>query len=73
MKRIVAAMLLALALSACGSLQRAPEPQQPKRPPVPSWIMEPAPNLRAMLDKIISPYSTESTKQSPALERVKTN
>ena len=74
MKRIVFATALILALSACASLEPAPASQvQPKRPPVPAWILEPGPNLIQLLDALISPYEKESTEQAPSLPPAKTN
>ncbi|AUZ19842.1 hypothetical protein AL509_29650 [Achromobacter xylosoxidans] len=34
----------------------------PKPAPPPAWIMEPAPNLIQLLDRIISPSGLESNK-----------
>lgn len=73
MKRIAYVTACALALSACASLEPARPCQTPKAPPVPAWILEPGPNLRNLLDKLISPYETESTKSTLSSPPVKTN
>ena len=74
MKQTVFVIVCAMALSACASLEPAPASQvQPKRPPVPAWILEPGPNLIQLLDALISPYEKESTEQAPSLPPAKTN
>ena len=73
MKRLAFVIVLTLALSACASLEPAPESVKPKAPPVPAWILEPGPNLIQLLDALISPYATESTEQAPSLPPAKTN
>ena len=73
MKQTVFVIVCAMALSACASLEPAPVLAAPKPPPVPAWILEPGPNLRNLLDALISPYEKESTEQAPSLPPAKTN
>ena len=53
-----------LAASGCTSLPSAPPPavECPTPEPAPAWVMEPAPNLILLLDRIISPSDLESSK-----------
>ncbi|MNL49383.1 Lipoprotein Rz1 precursor [compost metagenome] len=57
-------LMLTLAASGCTSLPPAPPPavECPKPEPPPAWVMEPAPNLIHLLDRIISPSGLESSK-----------
>ncbi|KNE28228.1 hypothetical protein AFM18_08700 [Achromobacter spanius] len=50
-------LMLILGASGCTSLPPAPPPavECPKPEPAPAWVMEPAPNLIPLLDRIISP------------------
>lgn len=56
-KMIVFAMTLTLGVSGCMSAPRVQPPavECPKPAPPPAWVMEPAPNLIPLLDRIISP------------------
>jgi len=53
-----------LAASGCTSLQPAPPlaVECPTPEPAPAWVMEPAPNLIQLLDRIISPSGQESSE-----------
>ncbi|AZS78600.1 hypothetical protein ELS24_09185 [Achromobacter spanius] len=57
-------LMLMLGASGCTSLPVAPPPavECPKPEPAPAWVMEPAPNLIQLLDRIISPSGQESSK-----------
>lgn len=57
-------LMLMLGASGCTSLSPAPPPavECPKPEPAPAWVMEPAPNLIQLLDRIISPFGLESGK-----------
>ncbi len=56
-KTMLCGLTLMLAASGCTSLPPAPPPavECPKEEPPPAWVMEPAPNLIQLLDRIISP------------------
>ncbi|CUK12881.1 Lipoprotein Rz1 precursor [Achromobacter xylosoxidans] len=56
-KTRVCGLMLMLGASGCTSVPPAPLPavECPKPAPPPAWIMEPAPNLIPLLDRIISP------------------
>lgn len=76
MKPSAYVIALLLVLSGCASLQPAPNllpGSAPKQRPVPAWILEPEPSLTPLLDKLISPYATESTESTPSLPPAKTN
>ncbi len=57
-------LMLILGASGCSSLPPAPPPavEGPKPEPPPAWVMEPAPNLILLLDRIISPSGLESSE-----------
>lgn len=55
LKPIVYALALPMALAGCASVPNVPQQACPA-PVVPAWVLEPAPSLLPMLDKIISPY-----------------
>ncbi|MGB3433557.1 Rz1 family lipoprotein [Achromobacter sp.] len=57
-------LMLMLGASGCTSLPPAPPPavECPKPEPPPAWVMEPAPSLILLLDRIISPFELESGK-----------
>ncbi len=57
-------LMLMLAASGCTSLPPAPPPavECPKPEAPPAWVMEPAPNLIQLLDRIISPSGLEFSK-----------
>ncbi|MCH2546226.1 MAG: Rz1 family lipoprotein [Alphaproteobacteria bacterium] len=59
-KTAILCAMLSLAVSACTSKPVAP--QCPKLPPVPAWVMQPAPNLMQPLNRIITPSERESGK-----------
>lgn len=63
-KMIGCGLTLMLAVSGCASLPSAPPPAVActKPAPPPAWVMEPAPNLIQLLDRIISPYALGSSK-----------
>ena len=73
MRRTLFAIALLMVLAGCASPQPAPLPPTIKTQPPPAWIMEPGPNLRQLLDDLISPYETGSTEQARSLRPVKTN
>ncbi|EFF74144.1 Rz1 family lipoprotein, partial [Achromobacter piechaudii] len=54
-------LTLMLGASGCTSLPPAPPPAVEclKPEPPPAWVMEPAPNLIQLLDRIISPSGLE--------------
>ncbi|PND35964.1 hypothetical protein C1I89_05400 [Achromobacter pulmonis] len=60
-KMTACGLMLMLGASGCTSVPPAPPPavECPKPAPPPAWIMEPAPNLIQLLDRIISPYEPE--------------
>ncbi|QKH37529.1 hypothetical protein FOC84_22385 [Achromobacter pestifer] len=62
LRMTVCVLMLTLGASGCASLLPAPPPavECPKPEPAPAWVMEPAPNLIQLLDRIISPYGQES-------------
>lgn len=57
-------LMLILGASGCTSVPHAPPPavECPRPEPPPAWVMEPAPNLIQLLDRIISPSGLESGK-----------
>ncbi len=61
-KTMACGLMLMLGASGCTSVPPAPPPavECPKPVPPPAWIMEPAPNLIPLLDRIISPSGLES-------------
>lgn len=61
-KMTACALTLMLAVSGCASAPSAPPPavECPVPAPPPAWVMEPAPNLIPLLDRIISPSGLES-------------
>jgi hypothetical protein len=63
-KTMLYALTLMLAASGCTSLPPAPPPAVEclKPEPPPAWVMEPAPNLIQLLDRIISPSGLESSE-----------
>ncbi|PPA72673.1 hypothetical protein C4E15_29465 [Achromobacter spanius] len=60
-KTMAFGLMLMLGVSGCTSLHPAPPPavECPKPEPAPAWVMEPAPNLIQLLDRIISPSGLE--------------
>lgn len=62
-KTMVCGLMLTLGASGCTSVPPAPLPavECPKLAPPPAWIMEPAPNLIPLLDRIISPSGPGSS------------
>lgn len=54
-KTKVCGLMLTLGASGCTSVPPAPLPAVECPKPAPAWIMEPAPNLIPLLDRIISP------------------
>jgi hypothetical protein len=63
-KTTLCVLMLMLGASGCTSLPPAPPPaaECPKPEPAPAWVMEPAPNLIPLLDRIISPSGLESNE-----------
>ncbi|QDJ57239.1 hypothetical protein CBR72_21685 [Bordetella hinzii] len=62
-KIMASGLMLMLGVGGCTSVPPAPPPAVdcPKPAPPPAWIMEPAPNLIPLLDRIISPSGPESS------------
>ena len=54
-------LMLTLGVSGCASRRPVPPPalECPQPEPPPAWVMEPAPNLIQLLDRIISPSGLE--------------
>ncbi|MBD9384934.1 hypothetical protein IB258_27085 [Achromobacter sp. ACM02] len=57
-------LMLTLAASGCTSTPHARPPvvECPKPEPPPAWVMEPAPNLIQLLDRITSPFEPGSDR-----------
>ncbi|EFB4934543.1 hypothetical protein HEN51_022820 [Escherichia coli] len=58
LKMKLCALMLPLAVSACGSMPVAPQPCV-KPPDPPAWIMQPSPDWQTPLNGIISPSETD--------------
>ena len=57
-------LILMLGASGCTSVPPAPPlaVECPRPAPPPAWVMEPAPSLIPLLDRIISPSGRESSR-----------
>ena len=76
MKPLAFVILWLLVLSGCTSMQPAPNlnpDSAPKLQATPAWILEPGPDLIKLLNDLITPFATESTKPPPSFPPVKGN